>query len=170
MRRISPIILLVFTFVFLGCATTSPKLGLRVQSLGVEEAVEKYYGDVVEIVAFAPGSGWIKMKTRDGYGLSPIISLKAVSSKDIETFNRFSESSGYPVRVKLDGDVLNVSLAQPEMDYLVAQNLGSEDELRLLSEQIAWRSEPLPRLAIYRDKDGRISLIDSVSATQFAKK
>jgi hypothetical protein len=170
MRRIIPAIMLGFLLAVLGCATTSPKNGLRVQSLGVEEGVQKYYGDIVEIVAFAPGSGWVKMKTRDGYGLSPIISLKSVSNEDIERFNRFSESYGFPVRVKLEGDILNVSLEQREIDYLVARNMSSEDELRLVSEQIAWRSEPLPRLAIYRDREGRISLIDETRATRFAKK
>ncbi|PKN27960.1 MAG: hypothetical protein CVU64_15015 [Deltaproteobacteria bacterium HGW-Deltaproteobacteria-21] len=168
MKRLSSLVLLSFLVIMLGCVTTSSKDRLRVQSLGVEEGVEKYYGDNVEIVTFAPGSGWVKMKTREG--ISPIISLSGVTGDDIEKFNRFSHSLGFPIRVKLTGDVLSVALEQEEVDYLVTKNNESESALRMASERILWQEDQHPRLAIYRDKDGRVSLLHEVSPAYLAKK
>lgn len=168
MNRLSSVIVLCLLVIMLGCSTTSTRNGLRVHSLGVEEGVQKYYADNVEIVAFAPGSGWVRMKARDGFG--PIISLNDVSSEDIEKFNRFSQSLGSPIRAKLMGDTLSVVLEQEEIDYLVAKYNVSEAALRLVTEQIHWRSEDLPRLAIHRDGDGRVFLVDEKSSTQFAVK
>lgn len=168
MKRLSSLVLLSFLVIMLGCVTTPSKDGLRVQSLGIEEGVQKYYADDVEIVAFAPGSGWVKMKTREG--ISPIISLAGVSSEDIERFNRFSESCGFPIRVRLAGNELKVSLEQETVEYLMVKNNESEAALRMVSEQIQWHSEQHPRLAIHKDKDGRVSLVDEARPTYMAKK
>jgi len=160
--------MLGFVVIIQGCATTSTtKAGLRVQSLGVEEGVQKYYAENVEIVSFAPGSGWVKVKTREG--ISPIISLGNVTVQDIEMFNRFSKGSGLPIRAKLSGNALNILLAQDEVAYLVSRKNESETSLRMVSERIQWQPDHHPRLAIHRGKDGSVSLMEAGS-TYLAKR
>ena len=78
----------------------------EVKQLDIENSVLKYYGDMIDYVAFAPGSGWLKIKTRDG--LSPTISFNRVSNKDIQEFNRFSQSIGLPIRTEFSGNVLRL--------------------------------------------------------------
>jgi hypothetical protein len=61
-------------------------------------------------------------------------------------------------------------LEQEEVDYLVTKNNESESALRMASERILWQEDQHPRLAIYRDKDGRVSLLHEVSPAYLAKK
>ena len=53
---------------------------VMVKNLDIAENVHKY-NDVIDLVAIAPGSGWLRFKTRDE--LTPVINFFKVTEKDV---------------------------------------------------------------------------------------
>jgi len=130
---------------------------VRVMHLDVADGVYRHLDRSLEMVAMTPGSGWMRLKTEDG--ISPLISFDRVETRDIRQFNRFAESIRQPVRVRLEGDRLEVF------------TVGTESE----RDRFAERSDakPVRKIAFYRpqtektklvmrrDANGRVYLVDA---------
>jgi len=86
----------------------------RVMAVQVEPGVLSTYRGTLELVAFAPGAGWVRLNTRDG--ISPLLRLRGVGSADLDRFNRFAASIGLPLRVDLKGRTLHLS-ARGSVDF-----------------------------------------------------
>jgi hypothetical protein len=142
------------------CATTSTRLGARIERVDVENNVSKYCDHSLELVAFAPGSGWIKIKTRRG--ASPTLSFDSVSNEDVQRFNRFAERVGVPIRTKLSGNVLHLIVDKTQNKAtFVADSEGWQTKVlaKSLAQMGIWQSKEPTRLAVQRDKDGRVFLV-----------
>lgn len=133
-----------------------------VKQLEIENSVLKDYGDMLEYVAFAPGSGWLKINTRDG--LSPTLSFNKVSHKDIQKFNQFSKSIGLPIRTEFSGNVLRITRGDTDKRSLfVANTKGTVTDARSdigsMKRIEFFQPEETPRLVIHRDRGGKVHLV-----------
>ncbi len=127
---------------------------VRIKNLEIAENVHKYH-ESIELVAFAPGSGWIKFKTRDG--ITPTISFFSVTEEEINDFNKFARSINEPVRVELSGDALKISVQETEEDiarFAGKEKVAADQKLRGFIHRT-----PLTRVAFHKDKNGRIFLV-----------
>jgi len=128
---------------------------VKVMDLDIAANVPKYYEDFLEIVAFAPGSGWMRFKTLDG--LSPTISFNGVTADAIEAFNRFAISQGLPLRAEMEGTLLSLSAHETENDFAY---FASKGEPAQPPPKIAfYKPSPGPQLAMQKDADGKVYLV-----------
>ncbi len=127
---------------------------VRIKKLEIADNVHKYH-ETIELVAFAPGSGWIKFKTRDG--ITPTISFFSVTEKDIKDFNQFARSINEPVRVELYGNALKISAQETEGD--MARFAGKEQMGEIQKLRGFYHRAPLTKLAFHKDSSGRIFLV-----------
>jgi hypothetical protein len=126
----------------------------RIKNLDIADSIPKYYKDTLELVAFAEGSGWLKIKTGDG--ISPTISFDGVDNMDIRKFNQFSERIDIPIRVALSGDTLQVFSNQTAThEDIIASNSDSGS----FKKVDFYRPIKTPKLALRKDKDGKIFLV-----------
>ena len=128
--------------------------GLRIEELDISESVQKYH-ESIELVAFAPGSGWLRFKTRDG--ITPTLSFFDVTDEAIDQFNQFSKSIGEPIRVAVSGKVLKITAEETAADLERFADAGEVDEKYKLKG--FYRPEPLPALALRKDANGNIFLV-----------
>lgn len=128
--------------------------GLRIEELDISESVQKYH-ESIELVAFAPGSGWLRFKTRDG--ITPTLSFFDVTDEAIDQFNKFSKSIGEPIRVAVSGKVLKITAEETAADLERFADAGEVDEKYKLKG--FYRPEPLPTLALRKDANGNIFLV-----------
>lgn len=126
----------------------------RVEKLKIEKNISKYYGKILDLVAFTPGSGWIKIKTSDG--ISPIISFKRTSQKEIRKFNRFSKSLGLPIRVKLSGKELHVFAEETDAQSIFVAKKTESDSSKITG---FYNPKQFPELVMRKDKNGNVSLV-----------
>lgn len=129
----------------------------RIERLDIAEEVHKYH-EILELVAFAPGSGWIKFKTRDE--LSPTVNFFNTTMDDIRRFNAFSKSIGEPIRLALRGNVLSITAQETGQDLARFADKSDSKSVRLKG---FYYPEPLTRIAIRRDESGRIFLVKAES-------
>ena len=132
----------------------------RVEKLKIDGNVSEYYDENIDLVAFGPGSGWLKLKTRDG--LSPVVSFNRVKQSDIRQFNRFSKGIGLPIRVTFSNRVLRISSIKAEDNYvqmadITAEKLG-KDSIMVKGFE---REESRSRLVLRKDVDGKVYLVKS---------
>jgi hypothetical protein len=130
----------------------------RVEKLKIEGSVSKYYDENIDLVAFGPGSGWLKLKTRDG--ISPEISFKRVTQRDVQRFNWFSKSVGLPIRVEFIDSVLRISAADADKGALHLADI-TEEKIGAKSIMVTgfFKPEKLTRLAIRKDSKGKVFLV-----------
>ena len=114
----------------------------------------------LQLVTLAPGSGWLKLITRDL--ISPVLRFRSVSRKDIKRFNNVSESIGYPFRTKLVGRTLYIQHIRnhkgraPGGDTVAkAIDIAATKERRFFE-----LDDRQPRVVMARNKDGKIFLVE----------
>lgn len=131
----------------------------RVEQLKIEKGVLKYYKDNLEYVAFAPGSGWIKLKTIDG--ISPTLSFKKLKDEDIQGFNRFTREVGIPLQAEFTDNTLRLSLTDAEKRAIMIAKSNTETWQSLASTESIISYEPdIPAmLAMKRSADGKVRLV-----------
>jgi len=144
------LISLIGVFLIMGVnATAATQQGTRVKELVIEKGVSRSIGKSLELVTFAPGSGWLRLDDQ----LSPILSFDRVTEEDIQKFNRFSKGIGYPFRTKLDGNVLHIR-------HIRNRILGTESviDMRATRKRGFFKSKEQPQLALRKQKSGKIYL------------
>lgn len=130
----------------------------RVEKLKIERNVSKFYDENLDLVAFGPGSGWLKIKTRDG--ISPTISFNSVCQRDIQKFNSYSKSLGLPLRVAFSDNVLRLSSIEKSNDPsqladITAEKIGENS----IMNKGFFQKDAQPLLAIRKDPSGRVKLV-----------
>lgn len=118
----------------------------RVMAVQVEPGVLATYRGTLELVAFAPGAGWIRLNTRDG--ISPMLRLRGVGSAELDRFNRFAASIGLPLRVDLKGRTLHLSARGPVAFETLLASAPQFEPLPML------RPDPTTARMIRRPADG----------------
>ena len=144
----STLISLIGVFLIMAVnATAATKQGTRVKDLVIEKGVSRSIGKSLELVTFAPGSGWLRLDDQ----LSPILSFDKVTEEDIQKFNRFSKGIGYPFRTKLYGNVLHIQ-------HIRNRILGTESvvDMRATKERGFLKLKEQPQLALHKQKSGKI--------------
>lgn len=130
----------------------------RVEKLKIEGSVSKYYNDHIDLVAFGPGSGWLKLKTRDG--ISPTLSFNRVSKKDIRKFNRFSKSIGLPVRVEFSDNILVLTSDETGHDPIYVADITAEKiGTHSIMNKGFFEKEIPERLVLRKDRNGKVRLV-----------
>jgi len=122
----------------------------RVEKLKIEAGVYDYYDKNLDLVAFGPGSGWLKFKTMDEGG--PTLSFDRITQKDVKKFNEFSLGLGLPVRVGFSRNVLCISSGDSS-DEPEKNQTSSPGENRSLKKGQS------TRLVIRKDISGKVFLV-----------
>lgn len=134
----------------------------RVEKLKIEGSVSKYYDDHIDLVAFGPGSGWLKIKTRDG--ISPTLSFNRVNEEDIRKFNRFSKSIGLPIRVEFSNNILRLTSDEPVHDPIYVADITEEKiGANSIMNKGFFEKEIPTRLVIRKDRNGKVKLVSADS-------
>lgn len=130
----------------------------RVEKLKIEGSVSKYYDENIDLVAFGPGSGWLRLKTRDG--ISPEISFKQVTQRDVRRFNWFSKSIGLPIRAEFTDSVLRISAADGDKNAVHLADI-TEEKIGRNSIMVTgfFQPEKPTALAIRKDRKGKVFLV-----------
>ena len=132
--------------------------GGRVEKLRIERSVSKYYDDHLDLVAFGPGSGWLKLKTRDG--ISPTLSFNRVTQKDIQRFNSYSTNIGVPIKVSFSNNILRLSSDKVSDDPTMMADITRE---KLGAKSIMntgfFKKDTQTRLVIRKDHSGKVRLV-----------
>lgn len=129
--------------------------GTRVERIDIDENVHKYHEDL-ELVAFAPGSGWLQLKTRNG--ISPIISFFSVTEREIQKFNEFSEIIGAPIRISITRNVLRISAEETDADLKRFSKTGKDDNEHRITG--FYRPGPLRAISLRKDPEGNIFIVN----------
>ena len=130
----------------------------RVIKLKIEKGVTRHFGNEVDLVTLGPGSGWLKLKTRDG--ISPTLSFNRIKPSDVEQFNKFSKSLGVPIKVEFSKNILHVSLLEnAQRPVFVADSSDREIETISLMPKDFYKSRQPTRLAIKKDSAGKVFLM-----------
>lgn len=166
MRKLTLFYILSIFLILTVNATASTEHGTRIQELVIEKGVSRSIGKSLELVTFAPGSGWLRLNDtltpvvffsrvpqRLNYTHSALISFNSVTQEDIQKFNRFAESIGYPFRVKLAGNVLHIQ-------HIRNRILGTESaiDMRATQKRGFFKVKERPRMVLSRQKSGKILL------------
>jgi len=130
----------------------------RVEKLKIDGSVSKYYDDNLDLVAFGPGSGWLKFKTRDG--LTPILSFNRVSRDDVVKFNRFSKRIGLPIRVAFSKRVLRITSTEKVDDSVRMADITEEKLGKNSIMYTGLKEEVSTRMVLRKDKSGKIFLVN----------
>lgn len=129
----------------------------RVEKLRIDGSVSQYYDENIDLVAFGPGSGWLKFKTRDG--LSPMLSFDEVSQDDVVKFNRFSKQIGLPIKVAYSNKVLRISSTEKTDESMMMADITAE-KLGKNSIMVRGMRDDMPsRLVLRKDKNGKVFLV-----------
>jgi hypothetical protein len=128
---------------------------VRIEKLDIKDTVTRYE-NILELVAFTPGSGWLRFKT--GSGISPLLSFNRVSRKDIQGFNRFSENLGLPIRAELHGNMLRLTADDDDESIIVSDNANGA---KSTMQRGFYEPEKPPQLAISRYQNGSVFLVEA---------
>ncbi len=142
---------------------------VRVMKLDIAENANKYFSKGVSsisgsyqgntrltMVAFAPGSGWLRWQTRDG--LTPMIEFKKVTQREIDQFNNFSKSIQAPIRLALSGKVLKIWAEETQADLTsFMQANGTIRDYKAPSGFFKLKAPPA--VMVKKDKDGKIFIV-----------
>lgn len=132
-----------------GLCLTAPAaadMATRVKAVNVEAGLVDQYRDALELVAFAPGSGWIRINSRDGIGT--VLHLRAVRPADLARFNTFAAGQGWPLRVDLKNDALHLT-TRGDLDF--ERCLASAPSFEAVP---MFRLDPTSQLILVRQLDG----------------
>ena len=117
----------------------------RAKNLYVDDEARQYF----EIVAFAPGSGWVKINSSEV--MRPLLNLNNVTVSDLKRFNAYAESYGLPVRAEFSGGILYLVMRDTSLSFLTRMNR--------IKPKLHWKPEERPRLVIIKDSDGKTFLV-----------
>lgn len=145
-----------------------PQGPARVMELDIAKNANKYFsygvsgnqkvGDrgvsrySLEMLAIAPGSGWLKWQTRDG--LSPMIEFKKVTQRDIDRFNQFTKSINMPVRIAVSGKVLKIWAEETRAD--IAPFIRADGTTKQYKAPNGFfKPKAQPEFLVKKDKSGK---------------
>ncbi len=143
MKRFGLVITIFMVFAF--CAPAQAGQATRAKNLYVDDEARQYF----KIVAFAPGSGWIKARSPEV--MRPLLNLNNVTPADLKRFNGYARSYDLPVRAEFSGGILHLVKNDTDIRFLTRMNRIKRD--------LYWEPEEKPRLAIIKDNSGRIFLV-----------
>ena len=134
----------------------------RVTKLEIAPNVPKYFDKNLELVALAPGSGWLKFRTADN--ITPVLSFKKVTRSDIERFNSFAKSVDSPIRVAMAGPTLHISAQETAADIAYFKDRGKS--LTAEGKPKAYyygfnKTDTAPKVVLKKDRQGNIFLVRS---------
>lgn len=132
----------------------------RITKLEIAPNVPKYFDDKLELVALAPGSGWIKFITDDG--ITPALTFKKITQGEIQRFNAFAESILSPIRVAMAGNVLHITAEETEAD--LAYFKGNDKAMASAERPKAFyygfnQPDTAPKVVLRKDKQGNVHLV-----------
>ncbi len=154
MKRLSLVV--IFFWIIALCVPGFAGQVNRIKNLYVEQGVSQYF----EIVAFAPGSGWVKVASREV--MRPILSFNKVSPADLQRFNGYASGYGVPVKAEISAGILYLV----RVDTDVSRIAGSKTS----EQNLFWEPEPRPRLAIIKDDRGKIFVVKKDIDIRMAEK
>lgn len=148
---------------------------VRVMDLDISENANKYfthrvrkgkstgnggakYSDnyALEMLAFAPGSGWLRWKTRDG--ITPILEFKKVTQRDIHRFNQFPKSIQMPIRLALSGKILRIWAEETQKD--LSRFMQADGTIKQYkSPKGFFKLKAPPEVMLAKDKDGKVFIV-----------
>jgi len=154
MKRLS----LVLTFFWLValCVSASAGQATRIKNLYVGNGASQYF----QVVAFAPGSGWVKVNSPEV--MRPILNLNKVNPVDLQRFNGYAKSYGLPVKAEISGGILYLVLIDTDVSFLA--------KTERLEQNLYWKPKERPRLAIMKDDSGKIFLVKRNIDIRMAKR
>ena len=123
---------------------------MRVKKLEIADNVHKYHKSI-ELVAFAPGSGWLTVIAGTEHNIAPTIRFHEVTAKNIIDFNVFTDSIDMPVYLIFKDETL----------YIKAQSVGIWPSSSPLESTLKgfYHPKPLPKMRIHKSSSGRIYLV-----------
>ena len=130
--------------VFALCAPAQGGQATRAKNLYLDDEARQYF----KIVAFAPGSGWIKINSPDV--MRPLLNLNNVTPADLKRFNRYAKSYGLPVRAEFSGGILHLVMNDTDLGFLTRMNR--------IKRNLYWEPEEKSRLVIIKDNSGKTFL------------
>ncbi|CAB1077586.1 hypothetical protein D1AOALGA4SA_5372 [Olavius algarvensis Delta 1 endosymbiont] len=138
------------------CAPVRADQATRVKNLYVEDEARQYF----DIVAFAPGSGWVKINSSEV--MRPLLNLNNVTASDLKRFNRYVQSCGLPVRAEFLGGILHLVMRGTSVSFLT--------RLNRIKPNLHWEPEEKFRLAIIKDKSGKTFLVKRATVVRTAQR
>jgi hypothetical protein len=138
---------LVFTIltVLALCSAAQAGQSTRAKNLYVDDEARQFFN----IVAFAPGSGWVKINSSDV--MRPLLNLNNVTAADLKRLNAYARSYGLPVRAEFSGGILHLVMNDTSISFLTRMNR--------INRNLRWEPEEKPRLAIVKDNSGKTFLV-----------
>jgi hypothetical protein len=146
MKRIG-LVLTIF-MVFALCSAAQAGQATRVKNLYVDDKARPYF----DIVAFAPGSGWVKAKSPEM--MRPLLNLNDVTPADLKRFNGYTRNCDLLVRAEFSKGILYLVMNDTDIQYLTRMNR--------IERNLHWEPEKKPRLAIIKDYSGKTFLVKRV--------
>lgn len=128
----------------------------RAKNLYVDDEARQYF----EIVAFAPGSGWVKINSSEV--MRPLLNLNNVTASDLKRLNSYAKSYGLPVRAEFSGRILHLVMRDTSLSFLTRMNR--------IKPKLHWQPEQKSRLAIIKDSNGKIFLVKKKMDVHTARK
>ena len=146
---------------------TPEKGPVRITNLDIAENANKYFShgvsesytdmNLLTMVAFAPGSGWLRWQTIDG--ITPVIEFKKVTQRDIDRFNHFSKSINMPVRLALSGKVLKIWAEETQAD--LAPFMQADGTIKQYkAPQGFFKLKASPEVLVKKDKSGKVFIVE----------
>ena len=149
---------LVITFLLVFALGVSAQAGqfTQAKNLYVDDKARPYF----DIVAFAPGSGWIKAKSPEM--MRPLLNLNDVTPADLKRFNGYARSYDLLVRAEFSGGILYLVMNDTDLGFLTRMNR--------IKRNLYWEPEEKSRLAIIKDNSGKIFLVKRDTDVRTAKR
>jgi len=138
------------------CAPVRAAQANRAKNLYVEDEARQYF----DIVAFAPGSGWVRINSSEV--MRPLLNLNNVTTSDLKRFNGYAQNYGIPVRAEYVGGILHLVMQDTSVSFLTRMNR--------IEPNLHWKPEAESRLAIIKDKSGRTFLVKRPNDVRTAQK
>ena len=142
MKRFGLVITILMVFAL--CVPAQAGQATRVKNLYVDDEARPYF----DIVAFAPGSGWIKAKSPEM--MRPLLNLNYLTPADLKRFNGYARSYDLLVRAEFSGGILYLVMNDTDIQFLTRMNR--------IERNLYWEPEEKSRLAIIKDNSGKIFL------------
>ena len=141
------------------CAPAQAGQSTRAKNLYVEDEARQYF----EIVAFAPGSGWVRwVRINPSEVMRPLLNLNNLTVSDLKRFNAYAKSYGLPVRAEFSSGILHLVMQDTSVSSLTRMNR--------IKRNLHWEPEEKSRLAIIKDKSGKTYLVKKAGDVRTAQR
>ena len=154
MKRFS-LVLTFFLVIALGIPASAGEV-VRVKNLYVENGASPYF----EVVAFGPGSGWVRINSPEV--MRPMLNLDKVNPVDLRRLNGYAKRYGLPVKAEISVGILYLVKNDTDISFLAGT--------KRLEQNLYWEPEEQPRLAIIKDDSGKIFVVKRAIDIRTAKK